>query len=162
MEKTKFISFLAIGLLLSNLLLVGYIMVNKSRSPHAHENREQGPPRHHGPRNLIIERLHFNDAQVTEYDKLIIWHRGEIEKADDRIMELKNQLYSTLGNPADNVKDSLIAAIAAKQQDIERIHYKHFEDIKQLCTPEQQADFEELTKEIASLFGPHKPPHKRP
>jgi protein CpxP len=36
---------------------------------------------------------------------------------------------------------------------IERTHYKHFEDIKQLCKPNQQKDFEKLTQEIANLFG---------
>ncbi len=157
MGKTKFITFLAVGLLLSNLLLVGYIMLHKSSQP-----VHQGPPPHghHGPRNIIIERLHFSDAQITEYDKLIQWHRSEIDRADQKIRELKNQLYSTLNTPSGNTKDGIIASIATTQQEIERIHYKHFEDIKHLCTPQQQADFEELTKEIASLFAPPRPPHK--
>lgn len=154
MGKTKFITFLAIGLLLSNLLLVGYIMLNRSQPTH------QPPPRHGGPRNIIIERLHFSEEQVTEYDKLIQWHRSEIDKRDHKMRELKNQLYSTLSNLSDNTKDSLIATIANTQQEIERIHYKHFEDIKRLCTPQQQADFEKLTKEIAALFAPPRPPHK--
>ncbi len=167
MQRSKLLTFVSIGLLLSNLLLVSYIVANRGKAREEHQ-RPDGPPDHergsgvhHGPRNLIIERLHFSDEQVASYDKLIQWHRGEIGKADQRIIELKNQLYESLTAPAaDGRKDSLIATIAAAQQDIERIHYKHFEDIRDLCTEQQKPDFEALTREIASLFAP--PPHKRP
>jgi periplasmic protein CpxP/Spy len=155
MEKTKLISLLAVGLLLSNLLLVGFILYNKPK--HGHEY----PPPHGGPRDLIIERLHFNDSQVAQYDKLIAWHRGEIGKADDQITTLKNQLYSTLASSANSrLKDSLLGAISAVQQNIEKIHYRHFEDIRNLCTEQQKPDFEALTKDMASLFAPP-PPFKR-
>lgn len=157
MEKTKFISILAIGLLLSNLVLVGFIVMNKP------QQLLPPPPQHEGPRNTIIERLHFDEKQVVEYDKMIEWHRTNIRETDQKIADLKKQLYSTL-NSLDNtnVKDSLIAAIAIAHQVVEHIHYKHFEDIKQLCnSDEQKAAFEELTKEIAALFAPHRPPHKQ-
>lgn len=119
------------------------------------------PPqqRHEGPRNIIIERLNFSEEQVAKYDELIQWHRGEIRRTDHKIMELKNELYNTLGDNADsNTKASIIVAIGNTQQEIERIHYKHFEDIKDLCTDLQKPTFDALTKEIASLFAP---PHKR-
>jgi hypothetical protein len=156
MEKTRLISLLAVGLLLSNLLLVGFILYNKPK--HDGEFRSPHPG---GPRNIIIERLHFDDAQVTQYDKLITWHRGEVNKADEQLVALKNQLYGTLANTAGSiVKDSLMNAISAVQQSIEKIHYRHFEDIRNLCTEKQKPDFEALSRDMASLFGP--PPHKRP
>ncbi len=146
-----------IGLLASNLLLAGYILSGKRHN--APPERWEGRPGMRGPRNLIIERLQFSDGQVREYDKMIRWHRGEIEKAEERIMHLKNELYATLNGPANPaVRDSLADAIANEQREIERIHYKHFEDIRGLCTEQQRPAFEELTREIASLFG--RPPHK--
>jgi protein CpxP len=157
MQKSTFISILAVGLLVSNLLLVGFVMYNKAaHNPEGSHPRQQ---RHEGPRNIIIERLNFSEEQVVKYDELIQWHRSEIGRTDHKIMELKNELYSTLGNNTDsNTKAAIIASIANTQQEIEQIHYKHFENIRDLCTDRQKPVFDELTKEIASLFAP---PHKR-
>ncbi len=177
MDRTKLITILAVGLLLSNMALVGFIMMGRSdKGRPQQQERPDGPPPGgpggpggpdrpggRGPRNLIIARLGLTEAQVTEYDQMIQWHRTSVDAANERIMGLKNQLYATIASGDTTAKDSLVAAIGTTQQEIERIHYKHFEDMKRLCTtPEQQAAFEELTKEIASLFGPHGPRQRPP
>lgn len=150
MQKTKFISYLAAGLLISNLILVAFIVFGRSNGDH------HGPPR--GPRNIIIERLHFDDNQIKAYDKLIAAHRSHVEETDKQIKDLKQQLYSTLENP-DHVsdRDSLIHKIGEVQMAMERVHLKHFEEIGALCTESQKPLFTALTTEIASLFG--RPPH---
>ncbi|MES2762069.1 MAG: hypothetical protein V4677_07680 [Bacteroidota bacterium] len=143
MNKVKFLSILAIGLLISNIALIIFMICNKP----AH-------PKHLGPRNKIIEKLGFDEAQVKAYDKLIAWHQDEITKTEKEVMTLKNQLYSTLAADSQNSKkDSLINELGKVQLRIETIHYKHFEDMKQLCTPDQQPAFNTMTKEIAALFA---------
>lgn len=160
MEKSKFYIFIATTLLISNLVLVGYIFNSRNNRPPI--DGPKHPGQHRGPRDLIIKRLHFSDAQITAYDKLIQWHRGEIDNANEQMMSLKNQLYATLAaSQAGNAKDSLLSAIASVQQKIEQTHYKHFEDIRDLCTADQKKDFEELTREIAFLFAPSdRKPHR--
>ncbi len=143
MNKVKILSILTITLLLLNLFLVGFMISNK-------------PPRQgkDGPRNIIIEKLKFNDNQIEEYDKLIKWHRTEMDKSEEELKVLKNQLYSTLTkDSANNLKDSIISEINKVQFRIESIHYKHFMDIKNLCNKDQEPSYIELTTEIASLFG---------
>ncbi len=142
MNKLKLLSIVIVGLLVVNLLLVIALFMRK---PH---------PNPEGPKKLIIEKLRFDDVQIKAYDQMVEWHRSEIRKSDEQILKLKNTLYSHLNEEVDqHTKDSLIAAIANVQTYIERTHYKHFEDIKQLCKPNQQKDFEKLTQEIANLFG---------
>ncbi|MBK9320896.1 MAG: hypothetical protein IPM91_20275 [Bacteroidetes bacterium] len=41
-----------------------------------------------------------------------------------------------------------------KQQEIEKLHYSHFQDIHALCTPEQEEKFHSLTQDIAAIFAP--------
>jgi len=53
-------------------------------------------------------------------------------------------------------KDSLITVINLNQKQIEETHFKHFEDIKKLCKPEQLDDFKEFSKELGRLFAPNK------
>jgi periplasmic protein CpxP/Spy len=157
MQKSRLLVMVIVGLLASNLLLAGYIIMGRNRQEQ-HE-RPDGPPPHRGPRDLIIRRLGFTGGQVEAYDKLIQWHRSEIDRSDEQMMHLKNDLYATLNEqPNTNRRDSLINEIVGVQRNIEQIHYKHFEDLRALCTAAQMPAFNELTNEIAALFG--RPPHK--
>jgi len=149
MNKQHFISAIAVGLLISNLVLVGVLFFRKP--PH---------PQNEGPRSIIIERLRFNEQQIREYDVLIQEHRKSIHQTNDEVMNLKQELYKniiTTDSVSNNKKDSLIQQITLVQQRIEHIHYAHFTEIKKMCAANQQQAFAELTNEIAMLFAPPKP-----
>ncbi|MBL7883326.1 MAG: hypothetical protein JNL69_04620 [Bacteroidia bacterium] len=153
MNKVKLLAIISVGLLVSNILIV-VLLFNKS---------DKHPPRHGGPRNIIIEKLHFDETQITEYDQLIQWHRSEIDKNEHQMMALKNQLYSLLKeNASSEKKDSLINELSLLQKQIENVHYKHFSDIQKMCKAEQQEAFNSLIEEIAILFSPPHPPGKKP
>jgi periplasmic protein CpxP/Spy len=151
MNKVKLLSIISIGLLIANLVLVGFIASNK----HPH-------PRHERPKDIIIKKLNLNDAQIEEYEALIVIHQNDIHDTESQIKALKNELYSTLHQENKNQVsiDSLFTAIANKERAIEIINYKHFEDIKNICKPEQLEDFKQFSLEIANLFD-HKVPLKR-
>lgn len=152
MSKMKLLSILSAGLLLSNILLIGFLFFKKP--PH---------PRPEGPRNLIIEKLHFDEKQILAYDKLIDWHRSEIRNTEQNIMDLKSVLYTGVANNIDSIKkDSLILELGKKQMQIEQIHFKHFTDIKNICTEKQQENFKELSEELSHLFAPKHTKGRRP
>lgn len=141
MNKNKLISIIAICLLISNLALVAFILLPNHRPPH-----------NGGPRELIIERLHFDSAQIKEYDKLIAIHRDAIKSGNEKMGQLKNQLYlGILQSSSPN--DSLKNEIGKLQVEIEGIQLKHFEDISKLCRAEQKEDFNNLVGELARLFN---------
>jgi periplasmic protein CpxP/Spy len=151
MNKVKLLSIIAIGLLIANLVLVGFIVSNKP--PH---------PRHNKPKEIIIKRLHFDNDQTKKYELLIVAHQNDIRETESEIRELKNELYSTLYKvDKENLIDSLINAIADKERVMEVINYKHFEDIKKICKPDQLEDFKQFSQEIANLFDHKVPPHLR-
>jgi hypothetical protein len=156
MEKTKLLTITVIGLLLLNFATIGFLFLNGpkgNRPPHL--DRQE-------PQAVIIEKLHFDANQQKEYDKLIQWHRAKINQFDDSIRQTKNALYSGLSEKEINIKtkDSLITLLNSYQKQIEETHFKHFEDIKKLCQPNQQEDFKMLTEELAKIFAP-KPPRPR-
>ena len=82
--------------------------------------------RHQGPRNEIIEKLHFDEKQVAEYDGLIREHRKAIEGAEHELQKQKQQLYSNLEIP---FSDSTLQELLKVDAKIERIHFNHFKDI---------------------------------
>jgi Spy/CpxP family protein refolding chaperone len=107
--------------------------------------------------------LHFDANQQKEYGQLIEWHRRKIRQLEDSIRVSKNELYMLLNDDKidEKAKVTLINQIALFQKQIEATHFKHFEDIKKLCKPEQQVYFNELTEELGRLFYRNKPPRPR-
>ena len=159
MEKTKLLTIAVIGLLLLNFATLGFLFFGVTKGHQPPPDRPEGRPK---PREIIIERLHFDANQQKEYGQLIEWHRGEIKQLEDSIRVSKNELYLLLNDDKvdEKAKVTLIDKTALFQKQIEAIHFKHFEDIKKLCKPEQQEYFNELTEELGRLFSRNKP--KRP
>ncbi|WP_293890347.1 hypothetical protein [Flavobacterium sp.] len=157
MEKTKLLTITIIGLLLLNLGTLGFLFFNGFKG---HRQLHDSRPM---PREIIIEKLHFDTQQQKEYDKLITWHRAEITRLDDAIRKAKNDLYSGLSKDKIDLqtKDSLISVINSNQKQVEETHFKHFEDIKKLCRKDQMENFNDLTEEFGRIFAPkpHGPRH---
>ena len=148
MERIKLLTVAVIALLLLNMGTLAYLFVGQG-------HQRMGPPPPPHPRDIIIRKLHFDDAQVQQYEKLIQWHRGQIEVRDREIGKTKDRLYlSLIKSPPDlKVKDSLIGRLSALQKEIEEVHFKHFQDIKAICKPEQIGDYNSLTEELGRIFS---------
>ena len=142
MKKSVIRNGFIIVLLLSNALFIYSWLMAPER-------------RHHGPRNEIIEKLHFDEKQVQQYDVLIQAHRKSIENAQRELLDQKQQLYSNLDKP---FSDSLLQEILKVEAKIEHIHFNHFKDIEKLCRPDQKNYFKAMNREIAQLFSPGKRP----
>lgn len=153
MNKAKLLTIAVIGLLLLNLGLVTFLVLSgRKEKGDIQEGKRM-------PREIIIEKLHFSEHQTREYEKLIQWHRNEIETLETTIRATKNELYQQLNRDVSDSakKDSLILILANCQKQIEITHFKHFEDIKKLCTKEQMNDFTVLTEELSKIFSKPRP-----
>ncbi len=153
MTKNNFYKYAAIALLLLHFVVIGFFIFTKSHKPN-HRND--------GPKNIIINRLDFDQAQQEAYQKLITVHQPSIQVEVKNINLLKKMLYTTLKNDVQNQAqtDSLITEISVANQTIERLHFAHFLDIKKLCKGEQVQKFNALTEDLAKLFS-HSPKPKR-
>lgn len=160
MKKTKLLTITVIGLLLLNFAVLAFLFVSGPRGHKQPTDRPEGRP---NPREIIIERLHFDDNQQKGYDNIVQWHQGEIKKLDSNIRQTKNELYYQLNQTEVNLKtkDSLITLLNSYQKQVEETHFKHFEDIKKLCHQDQLEDFYELTEDLSKIFAPNKPTRPR-
>lgn len=143
MSKIKLLTIAVIILLLCNIGLM--IFMHSMKSPHRN---------HDGPKKHIMEVLQLNDTQANQFEELIKQHQANIKTEENTMSDLKGQLYSGLVNEM-NVEqhDSLVNELGKIQSGIERIHYKHFEDIRSLCNEEQQKNFNTLANELSTLFS---------
>lgn len=142
MNKNKVYIILILGLLLSNLIMAFYVIrVNNKQLP--------------DPKEIIVERLTFDQNQIAEFDKIIHHHEQEMMKEKDRMKQLKYELYLCLKDEdGQKEADAIIKEIGAVQIAIEHLLYLHFEDIKNLCDTSQLDDFNALVNELAKIFSP--------
>jgi len=144
MNKVKLYGLFSIVLLMVNIVLVWMLF-----------SHDTPPRREEEPKKFIIEKLHFDDNQIRDYEKLIKGHRENITATDDKIKSLKEELYSCLKDDNTPKADSIMQELGREKLHIEQIHYQHFNDIKKLCKPDQLANFNSLTTDLAKLFAPH-------
>jgi periplasmic protein CpxP/Spy len=90
--------------------------------------------------------LGFNQEQLKQYDSLSSQHRITIKAMFDEIRKEKENEFKQLTR--DNFSDSSInntaTLFSAKQKEIEITMFKHFKDIRNICTPQQQPKFDSL------------------
>ena len=148
MNKSKLLITSVVILAILNIVLVVILALGHSQHP---------PRKMDGPKQIVIEKLNFDENQIEAYEELITKHRENIANKEDEMRKAKEALYHSLSNENQNKKDELIAKINILQKDFENIHYHHFLDIKKLCKPEQIKNYNELTNELAKIFAPHPP-----
>ncbi|WPV69975.1 hypothetical protein [Chitinophaga sp. LS1] len=159
MSKIKLLSIAVVGLLVLNLGTLAFLFFTR---PYPMDEPERNFHRD-GPKRIIIERLHFDNGQVAQYEMLIAAHRKRIGELDDQIRQAKNYLYSSLAEVSIWQRDSLMVRLGELQQQVESTHYEHLVEIKKLCRPEQLPYFKLLSRDFAKLFRPGKiipPPPK--
>lgn len=141
---------LVIVLLVLNLIVVSAFWILGGGHKQGNGGRDgQGG----GPRNEIIDRLHFDAAQVTKYDSLIVDHRKMVGEKESEIQGLRTALFVGVAEGiSQGRKDTLVSQIGVLQAEIQRIHFAHFLDIQRICKPSQQSDFALLTNDLAKMF----------
>jgi protein CpxP len=152
MNSTRFYQIIIGLLVISNILLISKDFIQGKE--HFHPDK---------PRNIIIERLHFDGGQIQQYDIAIQQHRKNVREKSDKILRLKKELYHQLSGTQDSNRiDSLANQIACTQKELEKIHYVHFREIKSICKPDQMNDYYLLVEKLTDLFPfGHKPPPRR-
>lgn len=155
MEKKSYIlwKWFAILLLLLNLILIVF-----SVKPFSGKRGGAKPAEHEGPANYIIESLKFNKEQEAAFHKLKQAHRDSMQILNKRGRDLREILFEGLENDQQvNNPEQIMSEIGKNQQQIERLTYHHFEEVKKLCNAEQKVIFNSIIQEVLKRMGPRRP-----
>lgn len=147
MNKFKFLTYSIIGLLFLNIGIICFLFFSRPNRRPIQMNRS--------PKEIIVEKLHFDSNQIDKYETIIKIHKDQIDSLDMRNKVIKSELYSQLKSPvvAKAKKDSIINLFLVNQKRIEELHFKHFQDIKNICKTSQLQDFNSLTEELSKMFS---------
>ena len=136
MNKQKFYIIIIGILILINLTLM-WLFFNQNNSS-----------KKCGPRDMIIEALHFDDEQIREYDLLIKDHRILMFKGKSELYNFRKSYFLT-------DSDSALSLLSNSYSNLENINKNHINEIMEICNSSQKEDFRIVIKENA-LFNERK------
>ncbi len=140
--KSKLLLIIIGILLLSNIVLLSFLALNKPGP----KRGMWGSDRYAMISNFLKTDIGFSKEQLQQYDTLNAHHSTTIKVMFDSVRGNKEAELKNLSSA--QFSDSAITATAmlsvSKQKDIEVLIFRHFRDIRSLCTPEQQPKFDSL------------------
>lgn len=148
MNKERLLTFAVIALFLLNLGTLGVLLFR--RPPH--------PPGGGGPRldRHIIEQLQLDAAQQEQFGRLKTAHHRQMLDDDRAYRETLDQYFDLLKNdpvPAAR-RDSLLDALTSIQNHKATVTFRHFADLKALCTLAQKQRFDALLPDLKQVILP--------
>ena len=139
-----------VALLLVNIMLLVTLYVGKPAQNQF--NR---------PKELIIERLGFEEMQISDFEGLVVEHFTEVRKVQSEIRAYKQEINSDLLLENPEMNDSLNNLLSNCFKKMEELHFKHMRDIKDICNPEQKLIFNKMVPDLGEIFGPRRFRKKR-
>jgi periplasmic protein CpxP/Spy len=103
------------------------------------------------PFEVLIEALKLSNAQQETYKNLREEHRDAHAILLKRMAVQRKSLYSQ----KQTANDTIIHNIGLLHEEIELLTYHHFEDVRKICTPEQQVTLDSvLAKTVQNILQP--------
>ena len=128
MNKERFYIIIIGGLILINLTFM-WLFFNQENSS------KKG-----GPRDMIIEALHFDNEQIREYDLLIKDHRILMRKHKSELYNFRKSYFLT-------DSDSALSLLSNSYSNLENINKNHINEIMEICNSSQKEIFRIIIKD---------------
>jgi periplasmic protein CpxP/Spy len=119
------------------------------------KNKHDGPPV--GP--VFIEKtLGFDKKQIEEFEPLKKQHFKDVLPVREAIKQDKEALFSWVkSEKADSLElENHLASLSLKVIQNERNTFKHFRELRDLCSPEQKKVFDEVLIDRIRKMPPEK------
>ena len=155
MKKEKLLTLLVILLLLLNIsIIIFFVFIGHERPP-------MGPPK---VDKLITETLNLDEKQIARFNTMKREHHHQMMQLDKQYVELLQQYFELLNvkQLENSSKDSLENMVEKIQLQKAQITFRHFQELKSLCRPDQIERFQELIPELSKIILPHPPKSELP
>jgi periplasmic protein CpxP/Spy len=148
--KNKWFLFLLGFLFLANIALLLSFFVFGERS-----DGDKNKGNTSNTKGYLSKELQLTKEQDAEFNQMKEEHFRNMKPLWSEIRQTKDSLFRQMNNPA--FDDSAIAAftsrIATKNKKADEMMFRHFRELRKLCTPEQQQKFDTLIPQMLNRMG---------
>jgi periplasmic protein CpxP/Spy len=149
----KFWKIFAIVLIALNIVLIVFMLKGPPRGRHP-GGKEDG-----APGKFLVKKLKLTAKQEAEFNILREAHHDSIEVLISKEKKLKKSFVDGLiSDAASGDEDSILNLIAENKKQVELLTYKHFQEVKKICTSEQKVIFNDIIGDIIEKIGSPPPP----
>lgn len=150
--RYKTLLFIIAVLLISNIALVVYVFTG-GRCSHTPPSRDQ--QNKSGITSALEKEVGFSEQQLAQYKNLREEHWKIAKPLFDSMQKGKELLFKLTQTAAveDSVVQNAAASIAASQKLMELQSFRHFKQVRDLCTQEQLPRYDSVLKKIVSKRG---------
>lgn len=150
-SKNKILTAAVILLMLANVALMATLWWHH-RSP-----------RHPGrgtPADYLVKELGLNTDQQNKLKELASEHHQQSEKIREKIKDARHELFSLLQQPgtSDSIKKSAADNVSKQLEELDLLTFDHFQQVRALCTPEQQKKFDAIIEDVLEMIASGSPP----
>ena len=111
--------------------------------------------------DVLIQELKLDNNQQTVFKTL----REQHHRSHDSLLQIITEKRQVLYAQKPVSMDSTLQAIGLLQQQIERITYQHFENVRKICTLEQQTKLDKMligaVQHVLMPKGDKQPPPRK-
>lgn len=139
LSSSKALVLIIAILLVTNISMLVYFL-NRKEAP------EREPRKRYDMAAFFKNDLKFSEQQLAILDSAKQKHRDSIGRYFKSLNESKQAFFNLLSSPKIDtlMYDSLAMRVAMKQAEVEKAFFRHFRDLRTICTPEQQVRYDSL------------------
>lgn len=149
--KNKWLTGLLIVLLAANAVTIALFWLNKPKPA-------TGPKG--SPAEFLVKELSLDARQQEQLKVLVTEHRKNAEELRMKIRTAKESFFDLLkqSQVADSTKTQAAKAVSVITEQLDLLTLNHFQQVRALCTPEQQKKFDGIIHEVTAMIGQPAPP----
>lgn len=99
----------------------------------------------------LKNEIGFTNSQMEQYERLRQTHRDKVKPLFEDMRKTKEQFYKLLDHPSqDSVVMRTAELIGEKQKVIDLQIFHHFQELRKLCSEDQQSKFDSLIHRVVN------------
>ena len=135
MKQLQFYKYAALGLFLLNFLMITFFFITKPKPPH-----QEG-----GFQKKAVDILKMDEQQHDTFLQFVKQHQRQMEEVNKQQRDLLKPYFYSLSDSTNKVDtESTLDRVQLLERKKIESTYQHFQDVKSILKPEQQAGFEEF------------------
>lgn len=139
-ERKKWWIFLFALILIINLGTLVFFWLG-----HLHEQRMLDGPQ---LKEVIADELNFDEQQRNKFEVFVKEHQDKSAQIRRKIEKAKITYYQL--NSPESIKIAHLMDLTNAYGELDQLNFKHFQDIRSICSKEQSKKFDVLMQQIIS------------
>jgi len=151
--KNKVLVTIIAILLLANIALLVFF-ISGMRKPETENPR--GNKTGHSTISFLKDKIGFTDQQIFQFNQLKEKHYAKLNPVFEDLRLTKDQFFLLIKDSiADSTIDSVATLIGEKQKRLDMEVFHTVQEVRAICTPQQQPKFDSLLPKITYKIVGH-------